>query len=596
MKKIAVISMVKNEQDIIESFVRHCLSFADRILLCDHMSSDKTSAILSRLQDEGLPVLLYQEDNPAHIQAEVMTRLMHEAAEDEDIAWVIPLDADEFLLPVESGHTVKEAVHQLEPGDVYQVPWRIYGLQEPHAEEDVFLLSRSLLEAPQDELGYKILLSGEVARKKEVEISEGNHHVLRRQIDGSSVFLSPVGQAQVRIAHFCWRTPEQYAAKVAVGWPNIVAKYSQYTNSGGHYKNLWQQLREQGMPEMSDILPEGMKPVTLPSGILTQELRYSGNVRPNAMKNLMAASVSMAQRCIEDNIVHRHRQVTIVLPYLGDLQKLEQTLRCVSRQNYPYCELFVLELEPLMVQVRIDLLERYEEMTFLSNSVGQDIFSQLAVKAKGVYVQWLFPGDQIYPHRLREMVTTFETQDQRFALLVSEENERDDRREMCLASLNANKAPLIMGYRKAWWPFLLEHGRYPAGGLTSALIRREVMDNRQWLRQCFMDSRPLYFTMWYQLLQELPADGPWQLLGLMNCSYQSHWGKSTMVDDIFHQLEWECLLDGLDESEKISAQRHLIQEAEPILALLDNGTGVGGAGTLEAAYREKIQQLRERIS
>ena len=600
MKKVAVISMVKNEQDIIESFVRHCLSFADIMLLCNHMSSDKTGVILSSLQAEGLPIILYREDNPAHIQAEVMTRLMHQAVESADIAWVIPLDADEFLLPVESSGRVRRAIQQLDTGCVYQIPWRIYGLQEPHSDEEVFLLSRPLLRASQDEPGYKILLSGELARNEDIKISEGNHHVFQRQPDGSSVFLPSVKQTQVMIAHFCWRTPEQYAAKVAVGWPNIVAKYSLYTNSGGHYKKLWQQLIEQGLPDMAAILPEKMNPVIIPAEIQAQELHYSRNIRPNAMRNLMSASVDMAKRCIEERVADRHRKVTIILPYLGDLQKLKQTLECVSRQTYPYRELFILELESLEPEAKTDLLGSYEKAVFLSDIVSQDVFAQLSARATGVYVQWLLPGAQVYPQRLREMVTTFETQDQRFALLVSEENERDDRREMCLSFLYENKDPLTMGYRKAWWSFMLAHGKYPAGGLTSALIRREIMDNRQWLKQCFMDSRPLYFAMWYQLLQELPADGSWQLIGIMNCAYQYQQEESTIVDDMFHQLEWECLLeeaqDSLDKTEKISAFKHLLQEVETVMAALNGAALTGRTAPLSAAYREMVQQLRERIS
>ena len=51
MVKIAI-SIAKNEMDIIESFVRHTLSFADELLLLDHQSTDKTPEILRALQQE----------------------------------------------------------------------------------------------------------------------------------------------------------------------------------------------------------------------------------------------------------------------------------------------------------------------------------------------------------------------------------------------------------------------------------------------------------------------------------------------------------------------------------------------------------------
>ena len=40
--KIIAITMVKNEMDVIESFVRHTLTFADELIVCEHRSSDAT--------------------------------------------------------------------------------------------------------------------------------------------------------------------------------------------------------------------------------------------------------------------------------------------------------------------------------------------------------------------------------------------------------------------------------------------------------------------------------------------------------------------------------------------------------------------------
>ena len=41
-EKIAVISMMKNEADIVESFVRYYATFADCIIVADHNSNDGT--------------------------------------------------------------------------------------------------------------------------------------------------------------------------------------------------------------------------------------------------------------------------------------------------------------------------------------------------------------------------------------------------------------------------------------------------------------------------------------------------------------------------------------------------------------------------
>lgn len=52
--------MVRNENDVIESFVRHNLELMDEMHIIDHGSSDGTREILIQLKEEGLPVFIYQ--------------------------------------------------------------------------------------------------------------------------------------------------------------------------------------------------------------------------------------------------------------------------------------------------------------------------------------------------------------------------------------------------------------------------------------------------------------------------------------------------------------------------------------------------------
>ena len=98
MSFIAVVSMVRNEADVIESFVRHNLGWADRLYVAVHESSDETLSILQALQGDGLPIVLSEVKGAAQLQSEVVTMLMRQAVA-EGAAFVVPLDADEFLLP-----------------------------------------------------------------------------------------------------------------------------------------------------------------------------------------------------------------------------------------------------------------------------------------------------------------------------------------------------------------------------------------------------------------------------------------------------------------------------------------------------------------
>ena len=52
-KKRVGLSMVRNESDVIETFIRHNLILLDELHIVDHNSSDNTREILTLLKQEG---------------------------------------------------------------------------------------------------------------------------------------------------------------------------------------------------------------------------------------------------------------------------------------------------------------------------------------------------------------------------------------------------------------------------------------------------------------------------------------------------------------------------------------------------------------
>ena len=57
-------AMLRNEADVVESFVRHNLSLLDGLLVVDHGWSDGTSEILDALIAEGLPLEVERDGGP----------------------------------------------------------------------------------------------------------------------------------------------------------------------------------------------------------------------------------------------------------------------------------------------------------------------------------------------------------------------------------------------------------------------------------------------------------------------------------------------------------------------------------------------------
>ena len=95
--RLVAVSIVKNEADIIEPFVRHTLAWVDHHLVFDHDSTDGTREILGALQREGLPLTLFTDDALGNLQQARSNFLTRLAAQQYSADWVLPLDADEIL-------------------------------------------------------------------------------------------------------------------------------------------------------------------------------------------------------------------------------------------------------------------------------------------------------------------------------------------------------------------------------------------------------------------------------------------------------------------------------------------------------------------
>jgi len=92
---IWAITMVKNEADIIELSIRHCLNQGvDAILIADNGSTDGTKELLHKLGRE-LPLVVVDDPIVAYEQDAKMTALA-KGAKKLGAKWIVPFDADEF--------------------------------------------------------------------------------------------------------------------------------------------------------------------------------------------------------------------------------------------------------------------------------------------------------------------------------------------------------------------------------------------------------------------------------------------------------------------------------------------------------------------
>lgn len=91
---VTAISMVKDEQDIVEAFVRHTAGQVDRMIVADNGSTDGTRGILDHLARD-LPLTVIDDPEVGYFQSKKMSALAARAAAD-GAEWVVPADCDEW--------------------------------------------------------------------------------------------------------------------------------------------------------------------------------------------------------------------------------------------------------------------------------------------------------------------------------------------------------------------------------------------------------------------------------------------------------------------------------------------------------------------
>ena len=555
MKRIIAITMVKNEQDIIESFVRHTLSFADELLVCDHQSTDATREILEKLKEEGLPIEVRTEYRAAHVQEEVMSGLLHEAVEEHSADLVVPLDADEFLIPLNPGD-IRNVLETLSLDQVYAVSMRTT-VPVGGTEKD-FLLYRPLRWGRKLDKSIKCIVGGRTARRDRLRLVEGNHYAYRS--DDPHRWSVSTKPCSLCLAHFYWRSAEQYRSKAVVGWWNIAAQFSADAILGGGYREISAKVAAGEMTTWHDILPES-EPADLHGYAKEQSLCYSDNVHPNAFQNIIAAGNVLAESYAVLRAENQQMRVTSVVPFLGEEEPFRKSLASVCAEVYPRHEILVPVIAGLLsaeIMKPFMWLVAAGKLSIVGDartSIRGGIFEALQNRATGDFIEWVLPGETVAPQKLRAMTTSCLLQNDSLAFCISGAPENGQDMASPYRSLGVAPLENIRRMTKAaCYRWMLRYGAVPHGGMSALLLRRKHMDACHWLRGCFEGAYPVLLSMFRVLLLGKGTEGE-VFVGAFSGCYHGEPSVPPLEERAMHQLVWGILLQK-DEQNLPASQRN----------------------------------------
>ena len=240
--KIASITWARNEEDIIETFVRYHCTIVQQMHIIDNNSNDQTWNILKKLQSNGLPIILSRDSSAYHRQAEALTALIQEIAkQQESLPWIIPLDADEFLCT--TGDPLHKLLTKCAPDTTYTTPWRTYVPTPSDHSSEPHVLRRIQHRRSEEPIQFsKVLIPPVFVRDPHIRITEGGHSIYRNA-NAYEVEIPAVHLNGVFIAHFPVRSERQLRRKIIDGWQRHRANPKRKIGQAFHWEKLYDRCK-----------------------------------------------------------------------------------------------------------------------------------------------------------------------------------------------------------------------------------------------------------------------------------------------------------------------------------------------------------------
>lgn len=179
--KIVSFTMVNNESEIIESFIRYNSHFVDEMIIIDNGCTDNTIPIVRNLIKEGFSIKIYDESLEAYNQFRLDNKYLKKIIEEIHPDIILPLDADEFLT---GDNNPREILEHLSLDRIYYVNWQWFVMTENDDSEEAFIPKRMQYCLKKPAWNYsdgtpvtKTVIPTEYFQKMKLTLSMGHHTV-----------------------------------------------------------------------------------------------------------------------------------------------------------------------------------------------------------------------------------------------------------------------------------------------------------------------------------------------------------------------------------------------------------------------------------
>jgi hypothetical protein len=203
----------------------------------DNKSSDNTLSILKKLKNEGLPLIIFEDNDGEFNQGEKTTDLLKWTFDNQSPDIVIPLDADEFVYSTNNKTHPRDYLMEMNLEQVYSLERINYVPRESDDQNELFIPKRiTHFRKGEKWIPSKITVSKYIYKKHSPTIQNGNHNL---HVNDSK--LRKKTYKELAIAHYAIRSLEQLKSKMIIKWLNKTARVSKRIRAAknrNYYYNL----------------------------------------------------------------------------------------------------------------------------------------------------------------------------------------------------------------------------------------------------------------------------------------------------------------------------------------------------------------------
>lgn len=180
--KIVSFTMVNNEAEIIESFVRYNYNFVDQMVIIDNGCTDNTIEIINRLKrEEDYKIDVYDESLEVYDQFRLDNKYLKKILAEYNADIILPLDADEFISGEDNPRKILE---NLSLDSIYYVNWKWYVLtgDEDYSENFIprrvmYHLKKRAWNLSDGTLVTKVIIPAKYFKDNKLTLTMGHHDI-----------------------------------------------------------------------------------------------------------------------------------------------------------------------------------------------------------------------------------------------------------------------------------------------------------------------------------------------------------------------------------------------------------------------------------